>query len=90
MLRPSYTSQFERDRKRLGKQKKDLTKLRQVMEDLIAERPLSPQLKDHPLVGNWKGYRECHIGPDWLLIYKRTETEIVFVRTGDHSELFKR
>jgi mRNA interferase YafQ len=46
--------------------------------------------RDHPLKGEWKGWRECHIQPDWLLIYRTTETEVLLARTGTHADLFER
>lgn len=72
----------------------DMARLRGVMLLLIAnDAPLGPEWRDHPLKGNWNGYRECHVGGDFLLIYRLDETAgksgmIVFVRTGTHSDLF--
>ncbi len=54
----------------------------------LFDKDLSYQLRDHPLKGNWRGYRELHMEPDWLLIYKKTDKEIIAVRTGTHSDLF--
>lgn len=88
MLRPSYTNQFLKDLRRAEKRNKNITKLKAVMIELIEERPLGEKFRDHLLVGNYKGRRECHIEPDWLLIYKLSEDEIIFERTGTHSELF--
>lgn len=84
-----YTSQFKRDYKRIKKQNKDLSKLRPVIEILASGNELDPKYKDHTLIGEWKGYRDCHIEFDWLLIYKRTSDIITLQRTGSHSELFK-
>ena len=84
-----YTSQFKRDYKRIQKQNKDLAKLRVVIDILAAGNELDQKYKDHPLFGEWKGYRDCHIEPDWLLIYKRTIDTLTLQRTGSHSELFK-
>ncbi len=58
------------------------------MEYLVEEKTISANLSDHALSGNYKGHRECHISPDWLLMYHVKEDEIWFVRTGSHSELF--
>lgn len=69
-------------------QNKDLEKLERVMKALIEEKPLDPKHKDHPLHRNWAGRRECHIEPDWLLIYKLQKPTIIFERTGSHAELF--
>lgn len=88
MLKPRLVALYKKDRKRAGKAGKDLEKLENVMKDLCAETPLEPKLKDHQLYQNWIGHRECHIEPDWLLIYKYEENSVVFVRTGSHSELF--
>jgi mRNA interferase YafQ len=91
MLHPSNTTQFERDKKKALKQGKTLTHLCKIMERLIKEQPLEPKYCDHPLKGNWKGFRDCHIENDWLLIYKidKKQQKIVFARLGTHSELFK-
>ena len=84
----SRTSQFKRDVKRLQRQGRDLEKLRRVLEALVkGERPAA-RYRDHVLVGQYKGTRECHIGPDWLLVYESAESEIVLIRTGSHSDLF--
>lgn len=92
MLRPSYTGQFKKDLKRLEKSgSKDIEKLKAVIRLLLAEESLPARCRDHPLTGNFKGRRECHIAPDWLLIYKLfgTRGEVVFERTGSHAELFE-
>jgi len=87
----SRTSQFKKDIKRAGKRGQDLSKLREVMELLIDGGPLPPEFRDHPLRGNFAGSRDCHIEPDWVLIYTLTEkdTHICFERTGTHSDLFR-
>jgi mRNA interferase YafQ len=85
---PSYTSQFRRDVKLAEKRGKDMAKLRLVLQLLINEEPLPPRLRDHPLKGVWKTYRDLHIEPDWLLIYKADATTVVFERTGTHADLF--
>lgn len=89
MRTPSYTRQFEKDVKRMRKRDKDVQWLKEVLSSLIAEEPLAERHRDHALIGNYKGRRECHIEPDWLLIYKLTGNEIIFERTGTHSDLFK-
>jgi mRNA interferase YafQ len=88
MRRPSYTRQFEKDLQRMLKRGKDTEKLKLVVTVLIEEEPLPDRYRDHALVGNYRGRRECHIEPDWLLIYKLMEDEIIFERTGTHSDLF--
>jgi mRNA interferase YafQ len=84
----SQTSQFKRDIKRQRQRGKDLDKLKGVIELLISGTALPENLHDHPLTGNWKGWRDCHIEPDWLLIYKRLPEELILGRTGSHSDLF--
>jgi mRNA interferase YafQ len=81
--------QFKKDVKRIQKSGKDMTKLTQVIEKLANGETLEPGYCDHALAGNYQGYRDCHIEPDWLLIYQSSETEWVLVRTGSHSDLFK-
>lgn len=85
-----YTSQFKKDYKRISKQNKDLSKLRTVIETLVAGQILEPKYKDHQLSGNWKDHRDCHIEPDWILIYQITSDDLYLERTGSHSELFKK
>lgn len=88
MLRPGFTGAFRRDRRRAGKRGKALEKLDAVLRRLIAEEPLDPRHRDHRLVGEWRDHRECHVEPDWLLIYRVEGEEITFVRTGTHADLF--
>ncbi len=83
-----YTTQFKRDYQRVKRQHKDLSKLENVIRQLAAAGSLAPSHKDHPLIGGWKGYRDCHIESDWLLIYKKTADSLILTRTGSHSELF--
>jgi mRNA interferase YafQ len=84
------TSQFRRDLKRLKKQRKNLQKLKEVVICLMSGGKLEAKYRDHPLAGPWQGSRDCHIEPDWILIY-RAETDHLFLeRTGSHSELFKK
>lgn len=89
MLKPSFTKQFEKDWKRLKKRGKSKEKLKTVLSILINEEQLPQKNRDHKLVGNYKERRECHIEPDWLLIYKIIAEDIIFERTGSHSDLFK-
>ncbi len=67
---------------------KDLEKLRELILLLVQGEPLPPRYKDHPLSGGWKHFRECHLEPDWLLIYKIEGDDLYLVRTGTHSDLF--
>ena len=89
MLTPVRSSQFKRDVRKTRKRGKDLSKLRRLLDILIRQAPLATQYSDHPLRGPWKGYREIHIEPDWLLIYRVSGEELHLVRTGSHSDLFK-
>jgi len=85
-----YTTQFKRDFKRLKKQRKDLDQLKVAIDKLAAGEKLEPKYSDHGLSGNWKGHRDCHIEPDWILIYRTEADELFLERTGSHSELFKK
>jgi mRNA interferase YafQ len=84
------TSRFKRDAKLAKRRGKDLSKLRAVIEKLVSGEELEARLRDHTLLGGYKGSRECHIEPDWLLIYEVTEDELVLIRTGTHADLFKK
>ena len=87
MLKPHSKNKFEKDVEKMKKRGKDLRKLQAVMLALIEQKPLAIKHKDHSLKGN--DCRECHIEPDWLLIYLIDGNSITFVRTGTHSDLFK-
>ena len=89
MIFPVFTRQFEKDVKRVQRHGKNLLKMKIVVQALIAEESLDPIHRDHKLIGNWQGRHECHIESDWLLIYKLAEDQIVFERTGTHSDLFR-
>lgn len=88
MLIPVRTTQFKRDSKLAEKRGLAMSKLKSVMMKLTKEESLDPKYKDHKLGGDYKNHRECHIEPDWLLIYRVISGEIHFVRTGTHSDLF--
>ena len=83
------TSAFEKDLRRVGKQGRNLDKLESVVALLQKQHPLPTRCRPHPLRGNWMGHWDCHVEPDWLLLYRVTKTELVLVRTGSHSELFE-
>jgi mRNA interferase YafQ len=87
----SRTTQFKKDVKLAGRRGKDLEKLKAVLDLLIEGEPLPAVFKDHPLRGNFAGSRDCHIEPDWVLIYTLTEenTHVRFERTGTHGDLFR-
>jgi mRNA interferase YafQ len=88
MPRPRATGAFKQDRKRADRRGKDLDKLDTILRRLADEEQLEPRYRDHKLAGDWKGCRECHLEPDWLLVYRVEGGEITFVRTGTHSDLF--
>ena len=90
MKKVSQTTQFSRDIKRLIKRGKNLSKLRKVVTLLATDEILDAKYRDHSLVGQWKPARDCHIEPDWILIYTVTETTLRLERTGTHSDLFKK
>ncbi len=79
---------FRKDAKRAQKRGKDMAKLKVVILLLLGDEPLPDRLRDHPLRGDWAGYRDMHIEPDWLLLYKLTDTQLLLARTGTHSDLF--
>lgn len=87
----SVTTQFKKDIKLAKKQGKDIDKLFEVIDMLANDVELEPKYRDHSLVGNYSGYRECHVNPDWLLVYKKDAGVLVLLlyRVGSHSELFK-
>ena len=90
MLTAIRTGKFKKEFDRAEKRHQDIDKLIEVMTMLINEQPLLPKHEDHPLHGNHRGKRECHIEGDWLLIYRidKKTREVVFYGTGSHSDLF--
>jgi mRNA interferase YafQ len=90
MLGFKTTKQFEGDYGLMVKRGKDIEKLKTVMRQLVDSQPLERRYLDHALTGNLRGHRDCHIEPDWILIYRidREVREITFVRTGSHADLF--
>jgi mRNA interferase YafQ len=88
MLQPSFTRQFQRDLKLMQKRGKDMQKFKEISTSLIDEMILEERYRNHKLKGDYEGRYECHIEPDWLLIYKLVKREIIFERTGTHSDLF--
>ena len=81
-------AQFRRDVKLAQRRGKDMSKLRGLILLLAEGGPLAYHYNDHPLAGEWKLHRECHLEPDWLLIYKVEGDDLYLVRTGTHSDLF--
>ncbi len=88
MRRLINSAQFRRDVKLAERRGKDMPKLREVILLLLENNPLPQRYKDHSLGGNWKHHRDCHIEPDWLLLYKIDGDDLYLVRTGTHSDLF--
>jgi len=85
---PVEGAQFRRDVRLAQKRGNDMAKLREIISLLVEGNPLPARCKDHPLGGEWKHFRDCHIEPDWLLIYKIDGEDLHLVRTGTHSDLF--
>lgn len=90
MLDIRYSAKFKKDYKMLIKRGYNPLLLQDVLEILCNEQPLPPKFNDHALTGNYEGHRECHITPDWLLIYKIEQKILTLslTRTGTHSDLF--
>ncbi len=88
MLNVRYSTRFKKDFKTCVKRGYQISLLQQAIDTLRIPAPLPPQNRDHNLIGNYSGYRECHIEPDWLLIYKQTDDELRLDRTGTHADLF--
>ncbi|MDR1323920.1 MAG: type II toxin-antitoxin system YafQ family toxin [Candidatus Margulisbacteria bacterium] len=89
MLSADYTKQFRKDYKLAMKRGLTIDTLDAVIGALLEELPLSAKYRDHNLTGNYKNYRECHIQPDWLLIYRIENGMLVLYRTGSHADLFR-
>ena len=90
MLKVVPSKQFRKDIERAAKRGLDAELLNDVVQTLASEQPLDKKYKDHALTGRYKGFRECHVQPDWLLVY-RVEKDILrlfLFRTGTHSDLF--
>jgi mRNA interferase YafQ len=88
MLKPEYKKQFKKDIELAKKRGKDTQKLKDIIDLIIEEKPLLVKHRNHKLKGQYNGAWECHIEPDWLLIYELTSIKAIFVRTGSHSDLF--
>jgi len=88
VLKPVYLRSFEGELEKARKRGLDMEKIKDVMNDLINEKPLDRKHRNHKLKGDFVGYWECHITPDWLLIYKKDKEKIYLARTGTHSDLF--
>jgi mRNA interferase YafQ len=88
MLALVWTSAFKRDVKRAEKRGKDIERLRALLRILVQGEALPDRYRDHPLQGNWVGWRDAHIEPDWLLIYRVEGNDLRLGRTGTHADLF--
>ena len=89
MLSVYASTKFKKDVKRLVKQGKDMEKLKAVIEKISNNQPLPESFHDHKLSGDWEGFRDCHIEPDWVLIYRIEEKRLILalMRMGSHTEL---
>jgi len=87
-MRLVQANSFKKDVKKQKKRGKDLNKLKAVVDLLVAGETLPDRCVDHPLAGNWSGWWDCHIEPDWILIYKVTPDVLTLGRTGSHADLF--
>ena len=90
MKKISQTTQFTKDVKRMWKRGNDIEKLKVLVSTLAMGETLAPKHRDHPLIGPWKNCRDCHIEPDWVLIYSIDAHSLRLERTGTHSDLFKK
>ena len=86
-LDPRPTTKFKQDVERQKKRGKDTGKLRTIIASLCHHRLLDRRHRDHALTGDWKGWRDCHVEPDWVLIYKRDGSSLILGRTGTHDDL---
>jgi mRNA interferase YafQ len=92
MLTLKTTTQFRKDYKLMKRRGYNMGLLQEVLQTLLEKKPLTEKHRDHGLVGNYTGFRECHVLPDWLLIYQVDRETLLLVasRTGTHSDLFKK
>ena len=88
MLSIRPTARFKKDLLKASRQGKNIQNLQKILERLATPEPLPPRHRDHKLKGEWRDFRECHIEPDWLLLYCIEGKELILVRTGSHSDLF--
>jgi len=89
MLKPAETNRFWKDLNRVRKRGLDVEALKTIVKMLAAEETLPVKNRDYSLTGNWSKHRECHIAPDWLLIYRVEGEWLILERTGSHSDLFR-
>ena len=84
-----YTGRFKKDFKRIKRRNKDEKELFDIIDKLLAGKRLPAKYEDHPLSGQWRGRRDCHIESDWILIYFVRGDDLILERTGSHSDLFQ-
>ena len=85
-----YTKSFKKGIKRAKKRGKNMARLKAMISLLAYDKPLPTNCRDHKLIGNYSGTRECHLEPDWLLVYRyEKESDLILLQTGSHSDLFK-
>ncbi|MDE0711992.1 MAG: type II toxin-antitoxin system YafQ family toxin [Rhodospirillales bacterium] len=89
LLTPVRSTQFKRDVARARRRGKHLAKLRALLTALVRQHPLPARYRDHALRGPWTGYRDVHLEPDWILIYRVREGKLYLARTGTHADLFR-
>ncbi|MEX0662399.1 MAG: type II toxin-antitoxin system YafQ family toxin [Balneolaceae bacterium] len=82
------TNRFKKDVKKIKKRGKSFDVFKQVIQKLANDDQLEQGFRDHKLKGDYVGTRECHVEPDWLLIYEENDAELILIRTGTHSDLF--
>ena len=88
MRKLETTNRFEKDFALMKKRGKNIKKLEEIVNNLLKGKPLAKKNRLHMLSGNWKDYHECHIEPDWLLIFRVSDKTVRLIRTGSHSDLF--
>lgn len=89
MLDARPSNQFKKDMKRLARRGLDMKKLMRFIEKTIETGEVSTQYRPHRLSGNWEGYWDCHLAPDWVVIYQIDDIALYLVQTGTHADLFK-
>ena len=90
MLKLKTTNRFEKDYRKAHKSGREMLRIKRTMSWIANKQPLPPELRDHKLIGNYQGRRECYLASDWLLIYKIERGTVIFERIGSHSELLKK
>jgi mRNA interferase YafQ len=91
MLKPKPSTRFKKNYQLMSRRGYNMSLVDEIIETLLEQKALPPSKRDHALGGNWEGFRECHVLPDWLLIYKVDKQELLLYleRTGTHSDLFR-